>query len=312
MNWNALYGFWLVAEHGSFARAARSLPNGSIQALHRRVRNLEDGKLDLKLLKSRGVKGIQLTEAGQRLHDLVDPVFRSLDVLVAELRGEDRGSLDVAMSHYAIANHAGKILESFRRAFPRVSMRLHSCQPADAISLLEAGRVDVAISSPWMGAQRVDVRAAAPIPFELVFANHYRLGRRLTWPEVLRHPLVLTDRNSVIRQAFEELLRRENLLSQLKIATEASSPDLAIEAVRAGFGIGICPVGPAAYGSLQGLRRRLPPTGLPRIEICVLCRSDVYLPRYIEAFMEIAASRIRAGAERDDATTPVTRRRRLQ
>src|SRR5579872_5078812 len=101
INWNAVYGFCLVSEHHSFAHAARALPFGSIQALHKRVRTLESKEnLNLKLLRSRGVKGIELTEAGQRVFQLVAPVFRDFERLTAELRGEDSGSLHIAATAF--------------------------------------------------------------------------------------------------------------------------------------------------------------------------------------------------------------------
>lgn len=295
INWNAVYGFWLVAGHGSFASAAKTLPRGSIQALHKRVRQLENPEnLDLKLLKSRGVKGTQLTEAGRRLHDFVDPVFRSFELLTAELRGEDSGPLAVAMSWYAIANYAEKILQPFHRLFPAVSIRLVGGEPAEAVPLLEQGRVDVVISSPWAGSSRMVVKAAVPIQFGLIAVPRYRLRTPLTWDTVLEHPFVLTDRNSVIRQAFEDLLRREKLLSRLRITAEVATLDLAIYAVRAGLGVGLVPVSPALARSLRGLRRRRPPPGLPRVDLAVMCRSDVYLPRYMRTFVEIAAGKIGA------------------
>jgi DNA-binding transcriptional LysR family regulator len=99
INWNAVYGFWLVAEHGSFAAAARSLPRGSVQALQKRVRGLEKKhNLNLRLLRSRGAKGVELTEAGRRLYELLNPVFESFDALAGELRDEASGPLTVAMS----------------------------------------------------------------------------------------------------------------------------------------------------------------------------------------------------------------------
>ena len=56
-----MYGFWLVAEHHSFAHAARALPFGSTQALHKRVRTLENREnLNMRLLRSRGVKGVSI------------------------------------------------------------------------------------------------------------------------------------------------------------------------------------------------------------------------------------------------------------
>jgi DNA-binding transcriptional LysR family regulator len=90
------------------------------------------------------------------------------------------------------------------------------------------------------------------------------------------------------RQALEQLLRRQNLLSRLRIAAEVSNLDLMLDAVRAGFGIALFPVGPRAAGNLQGLFRRNPPPGVPRIDNAVLWRSDIYMPRYMRGFAQLA------------------------
>jgi DNA-binding transcriptional LysR family regulator len=77
INWNAVYGFWLVSKYGSFAEAARALPRGTVQGLNKRVRQLEsEQNLNLKPFRSRGIKGVELTESGRRLVALVDPVYR--------------------------------------------------------------------------------------------------------------------------------------------------------------------------------------------------------------------------------------------
>ncbi|MBI2686657.1 MAG: substrate-binding domain-containing protein [Acidobacteria bacterium] len=208
------------------------------------------------------------------------------------------------MSGYAIANYAGTILQTFHRLFPAVSVRLVTGEPAEAVPLLEQGRVDVVVSSPWVASGRVVVNAAAPIRFDLISTPRFRLRKPLTWEAVLEHPFVLADRNSVIRQAFEELLRRQNLLSRLRIAVEASTLDLATSAVRAGWGVGLVPLGPAALTKeLRGLQRHRPPAGLPRVDIAVMCRRDVYMPRYQRAFVEIAAQAFRAGTANRKASS---------
>jgi DNA-binding transcriptional LysR family regulator len=290
INYNALYGFWLVAEHGSFAAAARNLPWGSVQSLHKRVRQLESKEnLDLMLFKSRGVRGTELTECGRRLHDFLNPVFKSLDVLLAELRGEDRGRLAVAMTSYIVQNYAEHLLGEFRSAFPNVALRLYTGDAAAVVSMVEAGYADFGICPPLTSAKRLLVGARAPIRFEILASPDWRLEKRpVTWKKLVEKPFVVTDRSSMTRQALEQLLRRQNLLSKLHIAAEVSNLDLMIDAVRAGFGIALFPVGPRTAGDLQGLSRRNPPPGVPRIDNAVLWRSDVYLPRYMRGFAQLA------------------------
>jgi DNA-binding transcriptional LysR family regulator len=159
--------------------------------------------------------------------------------------------------------------------------------------LLEKGHADLGIFSPSRLSRAVAVAARSPIRFEVVARRSYRLSRRSnSWARLVEYPFVLTDRSTVIRQALEELLRRNDLLTSLQIGAEVATFDLAIEAVRAGCGVGIIPVGPRLEGRLRGLTRIEPPPGLPGIDIAVLRRSDLYLPRYLRHFIDVAAGAI--------------------
>ncbi len=297
MNYNALYAFWLVAEHGSFAAAARSLPWGSVQSLHKRVRQLEDkDNLNLVLFKSRGVKGVELTESGRCLHDFLTPTFKTLHVRLAELRGEDSGPLALAMTSYIVQNYAEDLLREFRSAFPNVRVKLYSGDAATVISLLETGRVDFGICPPLPSSRRLLIQARAPIHFEVLAAPEWKLGKAITWEGLVKKPFVVTDRSSMTRQLLEHLLREKNLLSKLQIAAEAVNLNLMIDAVRAGFGVALVPVGPTVARTLRGLSRRIPPPGLAPIDNAILSRSGVYLPRYMQAFAQIAARCLGRGA----------------
>jgi DNA-binding transcriptional LysR family regulator len=296
INWNAVYDFWLVAEHGSFAEASRRLPRGSIQSLHKKVRRLESAQeLDLRLLRSRGMKGMELTEAGRRLYQLLDPVFRNFDSEVSELRGEDAGELAVAITAYATANCLKGILETFRAEFPRVTVKLVTSTSRDIAHLVEARHADFGIGSPAPGASAaLHVTARSPMRFELLARSCTLLGRSpLTWTRVLAHPLILLSRGSVVRQALIELLRRRGLLSRLRVACEASDPEIAVEAVRAGFGIALLPSGIRLSEPSSELQRVPVPPGLPTIDISVICRRDQYLSRYRRRFLELAEAAVK-------------------
>jgi DNA-binding transcriptional LysR family regulator len=81
----------------------------------------------------------------------------------------------------------------------------------------------------------------------------------------------------MLRQAFEDLLNRENLSAKLQIAAEVDSSALALEIVRAGFGVALVPIGKADINGLKGLVTIRSPKGLPNIEGTALYRPDPYL-----------------------------------
>jgi DNA-binding transcriptional LysR family regulator len=89
------------------------------------------------------------------------------------------------------------------------------------------------------------------------------------------------------RQALEHVLREKNLISKLQIAAEVDTLDLMVAAVKAGFGIALTPFDPRMRADLGGLVRIKPPPRLPNVEAAVICKEGVYLPRYMQAFIEI-------------------------
>src|SRR5579872_2085562 len=157
INWNALYGFWLVAESHSFAAASRALRQDSSQALHKRVRKLEED-FKLRLLRSRGAKGVELTEGGRRIFELVSPIFRDIDRLAAELRGEDSGPLHLAASDFTAHDFVPDILAVFCPMFPRVSVHLHMREPQEVVALAESGRIDFGMCAFLPSLEKCEVK----------------------------------------------------------------------------------------------------------------------------------------------------------
>jgi DNA-binding transcriptional LysR family regulator len=296
LNWNGLYSFWLVARSGSFAEAARRLPSTTAQALHKRVRQLErEQGLHLKLLRSRGVKGIELTEAGRRLLELVDPVFGGLPLLAADLRREDAGPLTMATTGFVANNYLPRVMQEYRARYPGVLVSVRVRSESDVITAAGAGQVDLGIGALAGSPEGLTVAVRAPLTIRLIGPARFRWdGARTSWSDVVRHPLVLHERVSVLRVALEQLLSRKNLLATMNIAAEVTTPELLLEMVCAGFGVGVVPLGPRLTESLRDLSAIAPPDGLPRIDIAVFHKRNRYLPRYMTAFVETVAGIIRA------------------
>jgi len=296
LNWNAVHGFWLVAEHRSFAAAARVLPRGSVQALHKRVRTLEE-HLNFRLLRSRGIKGVELTEAGHRVFELVSPVFRDFDRLTAELRGEDAGPLHVAATEFACHNFLPEILARFGPLFPRVSIHVHMRTTADVLAMVESGRTDFGICSPPASLGNCVAKVEAPLPSAVLIPRRHRLrGGIRSWADLVEEPLILPERDSLLRTAFDQLMERKKLSRGLRLKAELSAPGLCAEAVRAGLGIALVSVGPRLRGDLHGLSLLDPPSGLREMCLAVVCQTNRYLPKYMQHFLETAAQVMHADA----------------
>ena len=292
INWNALYGFWLVAECGSFSEAARASPRGSAQALHKRIRRLESSEnLRLCLLRSRGVKGVDLTPAGRALFQIVDPLFRDFDRIAAELREENEGPLTIAASEYCCHNYIADIMARYCGEFPKVSLLVHMADPADVLALLESGRYDFGICSPLAKPASVEVKAGAPLLPRIIAPRRHNFGAGpLKWEDVLREPLILPERTATLRRAFDELMERLRLSDRVRVKAEFTTPELCVEAVRSGLGVALTNIASRFGRTLRDVAKICPPPGLPKLEVAVLCRGDRYLPRYMRAFVEVAGA----------------------
>jgi DNA-binding transcriptional LysR family regulator len=311
-NWNAVYGFWLVAEHGSFRKAAEALPWGSVQALHKRVRQLENSdSLNVKLLRSRGVKGVELTEAGRSLHRLLNSVFRPFDQVVSELRAEDVGNLNIGLSNYASFNYLPAILPAFHRRFPRVSVRLRIGETDEVLGMLERAEYDLGICSPPERHHSLMIKAWHRMPLSLLVPMGHRLTREMiTWERLLQEPIIIFERTTSLRHSLETLLTRLGLFVKLHVSAEVPRVDLAIAAVRSGMGVAIVPLGTEYRKLIEGLQELEPPKGLPEIGQAVIYREDRYVPRYMKVFIEIASRVIIKRTEASLRTRAKVRRTR--
>ena len=294
INWNALYGFWLVAESHSFAAASRVLRHDSSQALHKRVRKLEED-LKLRLLRSRGTKGVELTEGGRRIFELVSPIFRDIDRLATELRGEDSGPLYVAASNFSAHDFVPDILSVYCPMFPNVSVHLHMTEPQEVVALAESGRVDFGICAFLPRLEKCEVKVETPLPLAILLPKGHRFRNGIpSWKELLQEPLILPEPGTLIRSNFDELVNHEKLAGSLRVNAEFSStPDISAGAVRAGLGVALVAVGPYTKMNGRGVLQVDPPPGLRPVRLSVICRRNRYLPRYMHSFLAAAAKVMR-------------------
>jgi LysR family cys regulon transcriptional activator len=259
------------------------------------VRQLETAEnLNVRLLRSRGVKGVELTEAGRRLHRLLSSVFRPIGEVVAELRAEDVGEINVGLSNYASFNYLPEILAPFRQRFPRVSMRLRVGETDDVLGWLEKSECDIGICPPPQSYHSLVIPAVAPMPVALLVPPGHRLTRgRVTWERLLEDPIVVFDRSTSLRHSMESLFTHLGIFGRLEIAAEVSRVDLATAAVRAGLGAAVTPMGPAYRKLAFGLKKLQPPPGLHVANQAVIYREDRYVPQYMQGFVDVAVATLR-------------------
>jgi molybdate transport repressor ModE-like protein len=140
-----------IADTGSITGAAAAL-GYSQPAATQRLRRLEK-TLDQPLVLRSG-RGVVLTEAGRRLAEHAVHLQATLDAArqdLDELAGGAVGTLRLAGFPSASPTLVPRILSALRVAQPRLSVSYVEVEPPEAIELIRAGSVDLALTFSYPG-----------------------------------------------------------------------------------------------------------------------------------------------------------------
>ncbi|WP_413992639.1 LysR family transcriptional regulator [Labrys okinawensis] len=177
-----LAAFSVVAEHGSFTRAAAEL-GMSQSALSHAMKALEE-RLGVRLL-SRTTRSVSTTEAGETLLRSLRPalgdIASGIDAIVA-LRGKPSGTVRITATKHAVSSVVMPVLPSFLASHPdiRVDMIVD-----DKLNDIVADRIDAGIRfGDIVEKDMVAVRVGPDIRMAVVGAPSYFAD----------HPVPLTPR----------------------------------------------------------------------------------------------------------------------
>lgn len=134
-----------VVAHGGIRAAARYL-HVSQAALTKSLRQLEDDSGVPLLVRS--PRGVNLTEAGQRLFARASLVTRQLDMARSELQeaaGDPLGHVGIALTPYVILKHLGQAFRWFRQRYPKVTVEVVEGLISRTLPRLRDGSLDLAI-----------------------------------------------------------------------------------------------------------------------------------------------------------------------
>jgi molybdate transport repressor ModE-like protein len=134
-----------VARYGSVTAAARALRYAQASVSHHLARlEAETGSQ----LVQRVGRGIRLTEAGQMLAQRAEEILGRLDAAETDLAayaGLRAGRVRLAAFPSALGTFVPQAAASFVAAHPGVELRFTEAEPPDAIRLMRAGEVEVAV-----------------------------------------------------------------------------------------------------------------------------------------------------------------------
>lgn len=231
-----LRAFHAVAENGGFTAAARVLNVGQ-PTLTIQVKELEEVYgVELLIRKSRRV---ELTNAGAQLLEITRGIMKFCDEahdLLTAHRQSTKGHLRLATVG---PFHATEILAAFRRNHPDVEISTLLGNSQRALEHIINFEAEVAILAHVPEDQRVEM-----VPYRthrvIAFVNrdHPWFKRKsIRLRDLAGQPLVLRERGSTTRRAFEAAMADEGL--KIKPVFEIESREGVWKAVEQGLGISV-------------------------------------------------------------------------
>lgn len=236
-----LEAFVAIAERGSFNRAAAHL-NLSQTALSHRMKKLEDD-LGVRLL-TRTTRQVTLTPAGLELLPRAQAVMADLTSSFVALRERGREQLERiaigCLPTIAVA-YLPVVLDAFRKAHPRVGVRVYDNSATEIAEHVQAGRAEFGLTIVAANRWDLEIRPLMKEPFVLVCPEGHALARKATvnWQALEGEPLVRIAPQTGNRVLIDDALgsRRENLDWRYEVQHVATAVGMA----RAGIGLTIVP-----------------------------------------------------------------------
>lgn len=235
-----LRAFCQVARLGSVSRAAEALflsqpaVTLQLQALERDLGTV---------LFERVGRRLTLTGEGSALYELARPLVEGLDGLDGEfrnrLKGLEGGELHVAAGGTTLLHLLPTRVRAFRKAHPAVQLILHNVTAPDALTLLRADAVDLAVGSvPEVPS---DLSYAPVYSFDpmLIMARNHPLAAKPSprLEDLSAHGLILPPKRLATGRLIDLVFQQRRI--PYTVALEVGGWEIIKQYVAMGLGISI-------------------------------------------------------------------------
>jgi DNA-binding transcriptional LysR family regulator len=245
-----------VSTFGSVTGAAEALrltPSAVSQQLGKLQRDVGQ-----RLIEPHG-RGVRLTPAGtllaQRAHAILSEVENAESEL-DRLRNHVIGDLEIAGFATAARAILPQTVARLRKEHRQLKLRLSERQPDEAIRLVVAGHLDIALVNDWMnaplvlpdGVQRVLIMHD---PVDLAVPTDHPLAARgsVELTELSAEPWITWPYGAICHEWLTQTLRQHGLTPEVTHTAEEHQTQLAM--VAAGLGIAVMPR--LGRGSAEGV-----------------------------------------------------------
>lgn len=235
-----LRGFCYAAATGSVSNAARRMYL-SQPSVSQQIQSLES-EIGVKLFVRDGT-GIRLTHDGQLLYEMAMPLVNELERLDEQFRLRrqevDEGRIEIAAGWSTILYVLPRYVEIFRRAYPKIELRLNNVTGVEGLERLRSGLVDFAVG-PLMQAP-ADIEFHPMVSYDAVvitpIGHPLARQKKLTLADISRYPLILPPHNLSTWGVVDTTFKQHGL--PYKVAMEVGGWEVIKKYVELGLGISI-------------------------------------------------------------------------
>ncbi len=210
-----LRGFHAVAKYKNFTVAAqktqRTQPTISLQ-----VKALED-ELGVKLFERLGPRRVTVTPEGKILLELTASILQDVDSLESRFR-EALGNY--SSSRVAVATHTSvmvyllpPIIQKFKSVYPTCHLTILNRNRDEMIKMLEAGEIDVGITSISHAPSTIDYRVFSRFNRILIATKDHPISKlkQVTVQDIAKYPLILPAQDSTTRRLIDNLFQQHGV-----------------------------------------------------------------------------------------------------
>lgn len=239
MDTNAIKAFIAVADTTSVTKASKKLFLTQ-PAISRRISQLEE-YLGVRLF-DRANKKMFLTLAGARLLPRCKQIMEDIDSAAREVSymgDKIMGHLIVGMSHHISLYRAPENLKRYQDLYPDVELDLNFLPSEDAISLVERGKLELAmVTLPNKAITNLDFIAIWRDELYIAIPNTKEY-RSATLEDLAKKPVILPHPTSTTRKNIDKIFT--DLSLAFNHITETSNFEVIGKMIETGLGWSVMP-----------------------------------------------------------------------